>query len=130
MPLSLDDKKKYKSLYLQTARQYVMELQKNIAFLKKGKTSREVIDTLHRAAHSLNSQSNMMSYESISMVASRLEKLFDDHKGKKTGFVASELQLLSQIIGHLNDGLDNIEADKPEKDLTKDAERIDTIGEK
>jgi chemotaxis protein histidine kinase CheA len=124
MPLSQEDKKKYKSLYLQTAREYVLEFQKNIALLKKGDSSPEVKETLHRAAHSLNSQSMMMSYESMSGVAAQLEKLFEE---KRETFSESALQVLSEVVKNMEICLDQIDKEDRETDLTEDIENIRNI---
>lgn len=115
MPFSQEDQLKYKALYLQTARQYVKDLQDNLALLSSGKETLEVIDTLHRDAHSLKGQSEMMGYHAIGALSLLMENIFRTKK-------ENNLELTQTIITQLNDGLKEIavcldEIDKVNKEV-------------
>jgi two-component system chemotaxis sensor kinase CheA len=115
MPFSQEDQLKYKALYLQTARQYVKDLTDNLALLSSGKETQEVIDTLHRDAHSLKGQSEMMGYHAVGALSRLMENIFNAKKENK-------LVLTEVIITQLSDGVKEIavcldEIDKVNKEL-------------
>jgi chemotaxis protein histidine kinase CheA len=120
MPLSQDDQVKYKDLYLQTAREYVKALQENLNFLMQGKESDDAIETLHRSAHSLNTQSIMMSFQQMSSVASLLEKIFKEHREKNQPISHDSLVVLVSTVNSMDHCLTSIEETNHESDLSAD----------
>jgi len=124
MPLSKDEQKKYKLLYLQTAKEYVNELNLNVESLRKAKLSRTVIETLHRAAHSLTSQSIMMSYPSMSEIASLLEKYFEEKKERGGTFSDEAITVLSAVVEHMDACLEQIDRTDKEIDMTADIKNL------
>src|SRR5579872_6879010 len=102
MSLSQAEQTKYKSLYLQTARQYVTELKENLTQLGTGNTTQDVIDSLHREAHSLTGQSAMMGYQGMNTVSSLLEKIFKAKKEKK-------LELADELLSHIVEAVNDLE---------------------
>ena len=124
MSLSADDQVKYKDLYLKTARDYVKALQENLTFLATGKESTEAIETLHRSAHSLNTQSVMMSYLQVSSVAALLEQIFKTHQEKHLPIAQNGLSVLTAAVEHMNACLDTIEKTNQESDLSQDVTNL------
>ncbi len=122
MSFSREDQLKYKALYLQTAGQYVHDLQDKLNLLVSGKETQEVIDTLHRDAHSLKGQSEMMGYHAIGAFSSLMEKIFLAKKENK--LVLSDL-----IVTQLVDGVKEMEAclDEIEK-VNKEIDMYQPIG--
>src|SRR5579859_5837639 len=98
MSFSSEDQQKYKALYLQTARQYVKELQDNLHQLSLGNETSEVIDTLHRAAHSLKGQSEMMGYHVVGSVCALLETIFRSEKENKLSLTSEIVQKLTIAV--------------------------------
>lgn len=109
MSFSLEDQQKYKALYLQTARQYVKELQDNLHQLNSGNKTEEGIDTLHRAAHSLKGQSEMMGYHVVGSLCALMETIFRSKKEGKltlTDGIIQKLITASQALGVCVDQID------------------------
>jgi two-component system chemotaxis sensor kinase CheA len=124
MPLSQDDQAKYKSLYLQTARQYVTELKDSLNQLGTGNGTDEVIESLHRAAHSLGGQSAMMSYNSMYTISSVIEKIFKAKKEKKIDITDTLLADLVTAVNEMEKCLDSIDKDNKEIDFSKIVELL------
>ena len=124
MPLSQDDQAKYKSLYLQTARQYVIELKDGLNQLGTGNGTDEVVASLHRAAHSLGSQSAMMSYDSMQTISSTLEKIFKARVEKKIDISDTLLADLVAAVNEMEKCLNSIDTDTKEIDLSKTVELL------
>ncbi len=115
MPFSQEDQLKYKALYLQTARQYIKDLQDNLALLTSGKETTEVIDTLHRDAHSLKGQSEMMDYHAIGALSLLMENIF--RAKKENNLVLSEVIVTQLIDGVKEMAVSLNEIDKVNKEL-------------
>jgi chemotaxis protein histidine kinase CheA len=130
MPLSQEDQSKYKALYLQTAREYVKELHDNANALIVTPDSVDDLASLHRAAHSLNSQSNMMEYKQMASVASVLETLFKQTQDNKTALTKEVLQSILDTVEHMSQNLDAIDKDSQETDLSEDAAKLQALVQK
>ncbi len=127
MALSQEEQTKYKTLYLQTARQYVKDMQENVSQLLTGNETTDVIDEIHLAAHSLKGQSQMMRYESISAVASILEKIF---RGKKDNTLNLSHELVAKLpdaVNAMEECLDSIEKDNKENDTSEISQTLQTL---
>ncbi len=127
MPLSQDDQKKYKALYLQTARQYVKELQDNLTLVNTGKEAEESLASLHRAAHSLGSQSTMMGYVQMSTASSHLEKIFLAAKEKRKELTHEILPLLIKAANEMEACMEIIDQDSKESDLSQTIQELQTL---
>jgi chemotaxis protein histidine kinase CheA len=127
MPLSQDDQAKYKGLYLQTARDYIKELQENTGVLIVTPHKVEALESVHRAAHSLTSQSVMMEYHEIGSVASVMEKLFQQTVESKTFLTKEVLQSLLDTLEHMAHDLDALDKNNEENDLSQDAAKLQTL---
>lgn len=124
MPLSQDDQAKYKSLYLQTAKQYITELKDALNQQGSGNGTDDVIESSHRAAHSLSSQSAMMSYSSMQMISSVMEKIFKAKEEKKIDISDALLADLVTAVNEMEKCLDSIDKDNKETDLSKNIELL------
>ncbi|HWY79806.1 MAG TPA: Hpt domain-containing protein [Candidatus Sulfotelmatobacter sp.] len=124
MPLSQDDQVKYKALYLQTARQYIDELQKNLHQLIQGTEIDKVIDTLHRDAHSLKGQSLMMEYKSMGTISLLMEKIFEAKKENKSELPEDILVKLDEASREMSDCLNIIAQTSKEKNLSQAIESL------
>lgn len=118
MSFTKDDQQKYKSLYLQTARQYVIEIQGNLLQLKAKNSDSEIKSTLHRAAHSLKGQSEMMGYTNISSLTSLLEEIFLAVKENKIRLTDDLSKKLLETVEVMNTYLVEIEQKNKEIDLS------------
>ncbi len=98
MPFSQEDQLKYKALYLQTAREYVKALEENLTKLNTPDETKDIIDTLHRDAHSLKGQSEMMGYHAVGALSLLMENIFRTK-------VEKNLDLTPEIINELTQGV-------------------------
>ena len=121
MPLSADDKTKYKALYLQTAAPYVDDLQK-IASLQD--EDAEAVDVIHRAAHSMGSQSQMMEYNSIASLSRLIEKIFKAKKDEGYTLTQETKDLMINDVARMRDSLASIANNDSELDLTPEIEAL------
>lgn len=124
MPLTPDDKKKYKDLYLQTAKPYIADLEK-IEKMQTGNA--EILEVTHRAAHSLGSQSLMMEYNSIGKLSRLIEKIL---KSKIDGefTITDEVRAsLVKAVAAIKASVDAIEQTDAEKDISASFEDLSTV---
>jgi len=112
------DLAQYKLLYLQTAWDYIRNLESSLSILLNDPKNAEAVESAHIAAHSLKSQSLVMKYEKFGMVCRDLEYLFRDVKEGKRQLTAQELGILQEVIDSLKESLAQISAENTEKDLS------------
>src|SRR3989338_1853905 len=78
------DLAKYKNLYLQTARDHIIDLKKNLALLDANPTDKQIIYEVFRLFHSLKSQNYFMGFEQTAKFCKVFEQFFRDiNDGKK-----------------------------------------------
>jgi two-component system chemotaxis sensor kinase CheA len=124
MSLSEDDQQKYKSLYLQTARQYVKELHVNLLRAQSKKITADDLASLHRAAHSLKGQSEMMAYTKIGSLSALFEDLFFAVIGEKIVLTEVLIKKLLDSVEAMNFCLDEIENKNDEIDLSSNIDDL------
>ena len=127
MPLSSDEQTKYKALYLKTARQYVKDMQDNLAQLLTGNETKEVIDSFHLEAHSLKGQSQIMGYQSMSTISSIIEKIFYAKKENKLVLSQDLLAKLPDAVNALQECLDSIDKSNEENDVSPISETLQSL---
>lgn len=118
MPLSQDYIQKYKGLYLQTARNYVENMQGFISSLLKGDQSINAIKQVHIDAHSLKSQSQLMGYDNIAKICEIIEYLFNKDENENVHVKHEVLIRIQSDLTRLLDSMNEIEAHDKEIDLT------------
>jgi chemotaxis protein histidine kinase CheA len=127
MPLSQDEQKQYKALYLQTARQYIKELQDNMSQLHTGNESVDVIDTLHRDVHSIKGQSAMMEFQSMSAISFVMEQIFMKKKEKSLALSPELITKFDEAIKQMEESLNAIDTSNQEKDLSQYTKELRTL---
>lgn len=112
----------YKNLYLQTARKYIADLNTSLTALEADTTKKEAIETVYISAHSLKSQSQIMTYVKTGALSGTIETLFRSiHEGTKqlnTDMITKSKEAVSQIAA----SVDSIEKENKELDLTPNIE--------
>jgi chemotaxis protein histidine kinase CheA len=121
------DKVKYKSLYIQTARAYVRDMQTNLSILLTGAENPDAISVVHLAAHSLASQSLLMGYATTGSASFAIEKIFKARMEGHLSFKVSTLQMIDSIVNKISLSLDEIEKTGHELDLTDESKELETI---
>lgn len=124
MALSQDDIQKYKTLYLQTARNYLLSLQSQISDLLKGIQKSESIAQAHIDAHSLKSQSQIMGFKNLGEMSEIMESIFNKHDNEKSDVPRDLLVKLQSEIARMSDSLDEIEKSGQELDLSDRVEGL------
>lgn len=124
MPLTDEDKKKYRDLYIQTAKPYLKDLQK-IATLKN--EDAEALEVIHRAAHSLGSQSLMMEFNSLGLLSRAIEKIFKMTRDGDYKLNAETKEVLVKAIERMKESVDGIEKGGSELDLSANVEEIHLV---
>jgi two-component system chemotaxis sensor kinase CheA len=109
----------YKNLYLQTARKYIADLQTSLTALETDTTKKEAVETVYISAHSLKSQSQIMTYVKTGALSGTIEALFRTvHEGTKqlnTDMLGKSKEAVAQIAA----SVDSIEKENKELDLTQ-----------
>lgn len=124
MPLSDDDQKKYRKLYVQTAKPYIKDLQKIATIQDDDKEGNEVI---HRAAHSLGSQSLMMEFNSLGSLSRHIEKIFKMTMDGEYSINAETKAMLLYAVARIKDSVAEIEDGDSELDLSSDIESLQKV---
>lgn len=102
----------YKALYLQTAREYLEMLTRQLPSIH----AVGVIDDLFRAAHSLKSQSLVMQYTQTGILAGLLEKIFRAVKDGSLVISADLQSALQDALGVLTASMESIDKTNNEVD--------------
>lgn len=124
MALSQEDIQKYKSLFLQTARSYLQNMQAQISLLLKGDQKPDSIVQLHRDAHSLKSQCQIMGYKNLGELSEIFENIFGKHENERTDAARDVLVKLQSELARMSDSLDEIEKNDKELDLSDRVEGL------
>ena len=127
MALSLDEQTKYKTLYLQTANQYVKEMKENVDQLLTGNETAEVIDAIHLAAHSLKGQSQMMAYPEVSSISSVIEKIFRAKKDNTLTLSDELVSKLPEAVSAMEACLDSIEKNNQENNESEISKTLQSL---
>ena len=121
------DLAQYKPLYLQTAWDYVRQLESCILRLKDDPTNAEAINTSHISAHSLKSQSYVMNYQQLGTVCHSLELLFKSLKDGAKPLQADEVTKLTGIIESIKDAVTQISAHDKDPDMSGETHIIEEM---
>lgn len=125
MSLSQEDVLKYKSLYLQTARNYLQNMQLNISFLLKKEQTKIALKQVHIDAHSLKSQSQLMGYKHVAKIAEIIEDLFNKEEKEDVQIRKDLLIQIQADLSRLHDCLTEIEKQGKELDLTEVIKKLE-----
>lgn len=121
------DKAKYKSLYVQTARAYVRDMQTNLTILLTGAENADAVSVVHLASHSLASQSLLMGYATTGSASFAIEKIFKAKMEGHLGFQVSTLQIIDSVVSKISLSVEEIDKTGHELDLTDESKELETI---
>ena len=113
-----DELAQYKPLFLQTAWDYLRQLETSIDFLRENTHQKEAIVSAHISAHSLKSQSIVMNYEETAKLCHELEQLFSLLKDTEERLSSDDLVKLTGVVMSLKEAVSAISADHTEPDMT------------
>jgi chemotaxis protein histidine kinase CheA len=125
--MPVDELKKYKNLYLQTAAQYVESIKTSSNSLTKDPKNTDAIKQLHIDSHSLKSQSLMMQYNNIGHFCEVVEKAMAQVIEANQEVPPQVLSLIQEGIGGVEKALKEIEANDTEVDLTEVTNKLNEL---
>lgn len=103
------DSSDYKSLYMQTAKEYVVSLLAGCNKLINDSQNREAISQIHISSHSLKSQSQVMGFTDIADLSGNIEKISKDILDGVREIDNAFMSLLKHSVDELNLKLAQIE---------------------
>lgn len=112
------DLAKYKTLYLQTAREHLTDIKKNLVLLDQNKESPQLIYEIFRLFHSLKSQNYFMGFGKTAWLCKAVEEYFKSVKDGKTNYQISFSGIILDVIAKLEKSLQSIEIANSEIDFT------------
>lgn len=118
------DLAQYHELYLHTSKDLITTMKNALQRLKKNTEETQTINDFHRAAHSLKSQSLVMGYKQIGTVNRQLEAFFVLLKQGGLTLNKEYLNMLTDIVAHIEHALSDIDTSEHEPDLTIDIETL------
>jgi len=92
----------YKSIYLQTAKEYVNSLSENVNKLVNNILDKEAMNQIHISSHSLKSQSQVMGFVNVANLCVIIEKISNDA-------LKGNAQLNNQIISNIKKSVEQLE---------------------
>lgn len=111
-------------MYIQTAKPYIADLQKIATVANDDKDSIEVI---HRAAHSLGSQSLMMEFSSLGSLSRHIEKVFQMVMDGECIIDAETKEVLIKAVNRMQESVNALEKGDAELDLSSDIKALQTV---
>ena len=114
----------YKSLYIETARKYIGDMNTALVQLGTDKTKKEAIESMHISSHSLKSQSQIMTYVKTGALSGSIEALFRNIREGKIQLTEDMLNQLKEAVSLLSASVDSIEKENAELDVTQATEEI------
>lgn len=112
------DLQEYKELYLQTSQDLLEDIKSCLNSFDEEIGNSVLIDTAHRSAHSLKSQSLVMGYTQIGLAAKILEKLFKNAKDATITLDANLLRVAQALLEDMQLSLTKIKENQGELSLT------------
>ena len=95
------DLSSYKSLYIETAKEYIGKISESIEKLNINLLDKEALNTLHVSSHSLKSQSQVMGFTDIANICLDIEKRSDEA-------LKGNIQLIHKDISDIKQAVDEI----------------------
>lgn len=118
------DLSQYRELYLKTSQDLITEMKAQLTQLQATLKNAQAVESFHRAAHSLKSQSLVMGYQQIGTVNRQLEALFLLFKQGELSITSEYIQMVTNIVEHIENALIEIDKSEHEPDLEVDIETL------
>ncbi len=98
----------YKNLYIESSREYLEIMKKNLTELNKDPLNKEATYELFRCAHSLKSQNYAMGYKNTAELCKSLEDFFHKINDGYGLYRASLSESITSVVSQLESNLDHI----------------------
>lgn len=120
------DLSSYKSLFIQTAKEFLENLKKNLNLLQQNTTDKTAIYEIFRSAHTIKGQCLMMGFPKTAELCKVIEDAFHAiHDGQKI-YAQDMLSSFSEAVESLNQSILSIEQNNKEADLTENSIKLQT----
>ncbi|OGK16085.1 hypothetical protein A2774_01800 [Candidatus Roizmanbacteria bacterium RIFCSPHIGHO2_01_FULL_39_12c] len=107
----------YKTLYLQTAREHLRDLKKDLTLLNQTPQDQHLVYEIFRLFHSLKSQNYFMGFQNTGNFCKTLETYFRKIKDGFTAYHPAVSNIIIESIVQIENSLNMIEKNGLEKDL-------------
>lgn len=114
-PMVQIDLASYKSLYLQTAKEYVDKMFVCLGELIKDALDKEALNNLHIASHSLKSQSQVMGFSDIAEACLSVEKISDEALKGNGELTSDVIASIKSLVNKSSEMLKQIQHDTGEQ---------------
>src|SRR3989344_5037355 len=107
----------YKTLYLQTAREHLSDIKKNLSLLNQTTEKQELIYEIFRLFHSLKSQNYFMGFEKTALLCKSFEGYFHKLKEGQAKYNTAVSEIILAVTDKFEKSLASIEQENKEIDL-------------
>lgn len=107
----------YKSIYLQTAKEYADKMLASLEELINDASDKEAVSNIHISSHSLKSQSQVMGFVNMAALCAIIEKISAAILAGSYKLNTEFIAILKDSINQLNLCLAQIEKENTEKNL-------------
>ena len=115
---------KFKTLYLETAREYVGALSRDLTSLALEANNPNYVSQIRISAHSLKGQSNAVGYVHIAAIAHMIEEVARQFLEEQHSILPAEIYAMQSSLSALSSSLSTIEQENHEADLTQAEEEL------
>jgi len=119
----------YQDLFVQTAKEYLSTLNKELLHLEKAPGDNEAIEAIFRAMHSLKGQSAAMEYEQTGYLCHVIEDVFYQIKEGHRAIDPALADLLFEALDSLSSSVAHIESDGTELPTSLVADQLKRVSE-
>ena len=116
--MSTVDLSKFKTLYNQTALEYVKKLEDTVTLLRTDAANKNAMNEIYIAAHSLKSQSLMMGYLSLAQASLLIERFFHALREGAQPISTEGIDAVSELAQSVRSSLSEIVAGRHEHNLS------------
>lgn len=114
------DLSSYKNLYLETAKEFIASLKKNLETLSTDPINKAAIYEIFRSSHSLKSQNLAMGYIRTGQFCKVIEDYFHEINEGKISYKIEFQNILKDAIEKIEQSIKSIEQSDSELNLTND----------
>lgn len=128
----MDERNQYLQMFFDEAAENLQILNKRILELeKRPESSREIIDSMFRAAHSLKGMAATMGFAKLTELSHKIENLMDEIRKGQREIDDSLIKLLFKGIDHIGEIISCLKNRREERDISGYLQKIaDFIGNK
>ena len=119
----------YKSIYLQTAKEYVDSLLVGCDKLVSDSQDKDAINQIHISSHSLKSQSQVMGFVNVANLSAIIEKISNAILEGENQINSDLISVFKEAVDALNLSLSQIEKENTEKDLSAIVKKLEDAGQ-